>query len=316
MSILKLEDLTRSENAKYFNGENMSDYNIVEHYPWTISQNRSDVPYILLTEYEQDVSTLWTQLYYWYNAAKDMTEEFTKSNNPYKDLYHARPTKITYKLPYFQEYDHFISQTWEKNKGLFNHPVVADLLGMVGNVAKFFKAAPGVSVNQPQVWSGASNASYNIRFILFNTINTDKNNPLSDIIKNKKFKRRLQMSTLHDQRTAILASPPAIFEVKIPGIRYSPAAVINQLSVTNLGQMNLIDGENVPDAYVFDIQITELIVESRQILNDAINTGGSIVTSAVSDNVANKSLHSSSPIQATTWTSGGSTGEDSKQNGQ
>ena len=105
--------------------------------------------------------------------------------------------------------------------------------------------------------------------MLFNTLSEE------DTKKNLIFKRRLQMSTLHDQRTALLASPPAIFQVRIPGVRYSPAAVIAQLSIINVGQINMIPVDGVtmaiPDAWGFNIRIAELIPESRQLMMAAAN---------------------------------------------
>ena len=264
MSTIMLTDLKTDAT---FHSE---DFNVADKYSWTLTDPRyrakNGVPYIELVEYEQDLSTLYAQLYYWYGQVKDFSQ-LTNSVNPYADLYHALPTGVTFRLPYFDDYDHMISQTWEKTKGLMNNPIASKTLNLASNAAKLFKLAPGTSVNQPQVWSGAGNADYSIDFMLFNTLSPD------DIKRNLIFKRRIQMSTLHDQRTALLASPPAIFTVKIPGVRYSPAAVIAQLSVTNVGQINMIPVNGVtmaiPDAWAFNIRITELIPESRQLMKDA-----------------------------------------------
>lgn len=260
---IKLEDLHKDSVYKDKNSNKIFD--VVDNYAWTLTEkaNRSSVPYIEMIEYEQDVSTLYAQLVYWSNNLKISDGS---SINPYENLYHALPTGTRFILPYFEQYDHNIGQAWEKTKGIADFAVIDKLLQVAGNVAKALQLAPGTTVNQPQVWKGPSNANtYTISFKLFNT------NDELDIAKNQVLKRRLQMSTLHDQRSAILSSPPAIFEVNIPGIRYSPAAVISQLTVSNLGQMNNIKGENIPDAYEFNIQILELITESRQILNASVH---------------------------------------------
>lgn len=234
------------------------DFNVVTNYPWTLtpSKNRHNVPYIILREFEQDLATTYAQL-----AQVALNLQSSKTNiGPYESLYHAIPTGTIYTLPYFEEYDHNISPSWEKTKGLADTKVGAEIMAVVGNIAKMMGMAPGTYINQPRVWSGAQDGQYPIKFTLFNTLDA------KDIPQNNFLKRRLQMSALHDQQSVILASPPAIFEVEIPGIRWSPAAVISNISVSNIGQVNFINGMNVPDAWEIQLTITELITESRQML--------------------------------------------------
>lgn len=242
-------------------------YDVVKDYKWTFTQssNRPEgkIPYIQLTEYEQDLSTLYAQLAYWINNLK--TTGAGKDISPYENLYHALPTGTVFKFPYYEGYDHQIMQKWGQSKGLQDFSLVEKTLQLVGAAAKALQMAPGTTVNQPRVWSGADAVTYPVTFKLFNTDSEE------DIARNVDLKQRLQFSTLHDQRSAILASPPALFEVYIPGIRYSPAAVISNLAVTNVGQMNLWNGMNIPDAYEITITIAELITESRQILKAAID---------------------------------------------
>jgi hypothetical protein len=76
----------------------------------------------------------------------------------------------------------------------------------------------------------------------------------------------------------IMSSPPAIFEVVVPGVRVCPAAVLSQLVINNVGQMNLLSlngrDQIIPDAWEFQLTITELITESRQILQSTIDGTG------------------------------------------
>jgi len=256
-------------------------YNIVQDFPWTLteSSNRSNVPYIKLTEYEITLTALWMQLEYWLKGTYYSSDD-NDNTNPYQFLYHAEPTGYVFKIPYFENYDHAINPQWDK----FQSPTDADglissMLGTIAKVGQLLGVAPGSKINQPQVFGGASQSTYSVKFTLYNTtglVDTDK-----IIQQNMDFKRRLQMSTLHSQMTRLFISPPAIFEVHIPGIRYSPAAIISNLTVSNIGQMNLMNisgrDENIPDAYEFNIQITELIVESREILRaEYMNTQSKI----------------------------------------
>jgi len=205
--------VTLSDKDSYKDKNNNKIFDVVNDYPWTVTSkgNRRNVPYIKLTEYEQDVSTLYAQLAYWSNSLKVSDDNPV---NPYQNLYHALPTGTQFIFPYFEEYDHQIGQTWEKTKGAADFAIVDKLLNIVGNIAKMTQAAPGTNINQPQTWTGSQANTYTISFRLFNTVQE------GDIAKNQAFKRRIQMSTLHDQRSAILSSPSAIFEVDIPGIRY------------------------------------------------------------------------------------------------
>lgn len=254
-----LSDLTNNiYDNKYNNIKgDPKDFNIVDDYAWTLTptDRRNKPPYIELIEHEQTLSNLYAQLEYWYTAWNPTDE------NPYENLYAAKETGTKFKLPYFEEYDHNIGQNWEKTKGAADFSSVDKVLNVASNIAKALQIAPGTTINQPQIWNGSAANSYTISFTLFNTIDSVESE------KNIRFKRRLIMSSLHDQRSAILSAPPALFKVIIPGIRYSPAAIISQLSITNVGQINNINGENIPDAYLFNVQILELITESRQIYN-------------------------------------------------
>lgn len=253
--------ITLQNNKNYDDGTSKT-FDVVGDYAWTLTPpvQRKNIPYIELREFEQDVATLYAQLAYWGENIK-LTDNQLSETNPYKNLYHAKNTNRVFRFPYFEEYDHNISQQWEKTKGIAEFGAAEKLLNITAALAKIFQLAPGTTVNQPQVWSGVGAAEYVVNFTLFNTVSQ------KETIKNQRLKRRLEMSTLHSQRSAILASPPAIFEVNVPGIRFSPAAVIRQLTITNVGQMNLIDNEDIPDAYHFYISILELISESREILD-------------------------------------------------
>lgn len=248
------------------------DYDVVKNYPWTIteSKQRINVPYIVLEEFEQDVSTLWASLNYWFTQTTK-SGNLSEVDNPYQGLYSANKTGAKFTLPYFEEYDHNITQNWNPSKGLLEGSIAGGVATAIQNLEKMFKRAPGTNINQQRVWEGSGPASYTVNFHLFNTIHQD------DYKMNMALRDRLLLSSLHDQRTAILISPPALFSIKIPGIRVSPAAVISNVTVSNVGQMNLIDNKNIPDAYKLSITITELIVESRQILKDRIDNTNKIV---------------------------------------
>lgn len=262
-------DTQDNKNLKPKSNNNV--FNIIEDYPWTLSNNVKDVPYIELTEYEQDIVALYAQLKYWYTQAKD-TLKFDDATNPYENLYHAKKTGLAFKLPYFSERHHNTQQNWGEIPSLIDklEPYFKIATNIV-SLATGGTAAVGMNINKPKRWGGGVCESYQVGFTLFNIKNAE------DYIDNQKFINRLLLSSLHNQRNAILASPPALFTVKIPGIRYSPASVINSVNITNKGQMNYLNGMNIPDAYDVQLSITELILESRQILKGFIDNNENTV---------------------------------------
>lgn len=254
MAILKLNEQI---NAMMDSKTKNQLYNIVKDYAWTLSQSytRIDVPFIELIEYEQSACTLWAQLSRFAYSVNQPAD-----TNVYKDLYFSKPTGTRFRLPYFEPYNHMVSQSWAEAKGMYDYSLVEKASQAYVNYQKMQKTTVGANINLPRMWSGAQAISYTVNFHLFNTTGNAK-----DIADNQTFKDRLIMSTLHDQRGIILASPPALFEVIIPGVRACPVAVISQLSINNIGQMNMIDNKIVPDAWEFNITIQELITESRQL---------------------------------------------------
>lgn len=249
-------------------------FDVVNNYNWTYTKLRKNlnIPYIELLEYEQDSATLYAQLAYWRDAVSSGLGIGDNDGNPYKNLYHAKPTGTRFILPFFEQYHANTEQAWNVNTGLGNFLDFAKVMKAISVVNQSANFSPGVKTNQPRVWEGSEPASYAVNFTLFNTIGGD-----AEILKNLQFTRRIRLSTLHSQQNAVLAVPPAMFEISIPGIRFSPASVIKNVIITNLGQMNLMSVDknmcNIPDAYGITINIQELIVESREIM--AANIGGS-----------------------------------------
>lgn len=243
-------------------------YDIVNDYDWTLSPREArgeTVAKMILTEFEMDSNALISNLKYWVKPV------FDKNSNPYSGLYRAQPTGVIYEFPWFEEYNHTINQNWEDFKGLEST-----------NLAETFKKglslltnSPGIAVNTPKVWKAAGRATIPYRITLFNTTS----NPSASISKNKKLINRLIASTLHDQQGPILAVPPALYTVDIPGVRYSPACVISNLEIYNKGVIVRKDGNAVPEAYEIKFSLNELIVESRQIFAGV--TGSEKITAIV-----------------------------------
>jgi len=249
-----------------------SQYDIVNEYDWTLAGQdaRTEVSELLLTQYELDANALLANLKYW------TTPILSEQSNPYEGLYRAKPTGVSFILPWFEEYHHQVTQNWEDFKGLES----SEFADKIVKGVQLLTNSPGIAINTPKIWKGAALADVPYTITLFNT--TGKQDSIE---KNKKFINRLISSTLHDQQNPLLATPPALYSMEIKGVRYSPACVLANLTISNVGTMiKAPNGEVLPEAYKVAFQVRELISESRQIFEGAI--GGSKVEAIVSSDGA------------------------------
>lgn len=227
----------------------------------------NEMPYIWMNGYQQDWSDLITSVNYWMTRV-------VERDNPYLGLYHGTQ-RSTYKLPYFNEYHHGISQSWQENQGPAGD-AVKTLTGIAETVGRAIFPAAGILF--PKSYAGNIAASYTFSFTLINTNDGMGGEIKDNIKKNKKFLDAFIKDNLHDQNGAVAVDPPLIYEVLIPGIRWSPAAVVSGLTVNNKGTMirgnsiGLGDAGIYPDAWEVQVTIQELINESRMIHEDAVKT--------------------------------------------
>jgi hypothetical protein len=244
---------------------------------WTTTPYNSEtiqqVPYIEMFGYQQDWSAMVAGINTWFTRFKNIGDE---NANPYENMYLGTEVHA-YKLPYLQEYHHNISQSWQENTGPVGE-ATQELTKYVETAARAFLPAAGILY--PKSYAGSQAASYTVSFNLINTYAGDGNGISDNVKKNKRFIEQFIMDNLHNQNGALSIVPPLIYEVYIPGIRWSPVAVVDGLTVNNKGTMNVNkDGiiisqpENYiyPDAWEVTFSIKELINESRKIWKDAIS---------------------------------------------
>ncbi len=251
--------------------------------PDTIKQ----VPYIEMFGYQQDWSTMIASINAWFTRFKNISQ----GGNPYENLYMGKEVHA-YKLPYLQEYHHNTSQAWQENNGPVGE-YAKQLTDYAETVAK--AVLPAAGILYPKSYAGSTPASYTVSFNLINTYAGKGKEIKDNVSKNKKFVEQFISDNLHDQNGALSIVPPLIYEIYIPGVRWSPAAVVSGLTVNNKGTMNVNVGNIIPglpenyiypDAWEVTISITELINESRKIWNDAKGNyssagDGSIQTRAI-----------------------------------
>jgi hypothetical protein len=127
--------------------------------------------------------------------------------------------------------------------------------------------------------------SYSFTFNLINTNASvgDGKSIATNVKNNRLFLESFISDNLHGQNGVLSIVPPLIYEIYIPGVRWSPAAYVSSLSVKNKGSLNeksrgIIPGEPIhyifPDAWEIAVRITELIKESKTLYGDAITGVG------------------------------------------
>lgn len=229
------------------------------------------LPSIEMIGYEQQWSTAITNINNWMSRITTGTW-----SDPYIGLYAGKYIR-TYRLPFFAEYHHNISQSWEPNTGPVGDFIKAGTEA-VETAAKAFLPAAGILY--PQSYAGSTPSDYSFTFHLINT-NAGGGADLdiiSNIRKNKDFLETFVSDNLHDQNNALSVIPPLIYEVYVPGVHWSPASVVSRLTVNNKGALNkyIIDNLNyvIPDAWEITVTVKDLINESKSIWKDATLGGG------------------------------------------
>lgn len=290
VSVTQLESKRKSKN-----------FDVLSNYAWTLTKlNEAEraeilngIPYVELIEYELNQNAVHQSLRYWTKLFATGSDELI-----YEGLYSANETGVKYKIPYFSPNFWNSSQTWansetdifsESNKGMLASASKALLAAdqAVTSLSQSWKAITGngnradgvqenISVTNRFSWQGASMNPIDIQFPLFNTGGGSEDN----ITKNRELIQNLQISHLHSKYEKKYVSPPAIFSLKIPGQRVSPICVIKDLSIDNIGQINMMgktssfSGFPTPDAWMVKLTMQELVPQTRETLLAAINPNG------------------------------------------
>lgn len=236
---------------------------VVNKYRWTVTKSETallQTPRIEIQEFQQNVSSIQQSIKYWANQGKVFGESGLKQTaDPYESLYSVEKGQPgnTYTFPFFSTYHHAIQNAWGENKGVMGSIGKGAIDAVTTGARAIF---PSAGVESAKSWEGSTPASYSFTFHLFNTVD-----PLKDIPKNKKLIKALINNNLSDKIDVISIRPPAICKITIPGVRGTTVGVMSTIEVSNVGQINYIERENVPDAYEISISIQELLTESRQI---------------------------------------------------
>lgn len=235
------------------------------------------------------------------------------TDNLYKGLFdHKVSTDFLYKLPFFTQ-DYFTTNNnWQGTDildklisiqssigGGISRTIIKSVLGDKGeDFGKFLQNLPSLYkkiemfnikagnpavglMDPPHIWKGSSNRTYTFQFPLFNINSTTDSNSINTIVKNWEFCFLITYQNLINKRNYFTGIPPVFYEVLIPGIHYTKAAYISDLTIENLGNLRLmklpINGMteckvNVPDGYSIKITLTDLLQPSKNLLSATVNT--------------------------------------------
>ena len=131
------------------------------------------------------------------------------------------------------------------------------------------------AIDKPKIWNNTLPRTYTITFPLFNTIgdSNSKDGWSEQIVKNWELCYLLCYQNLYNKRNLFTGLPPVFYSIDIPGVHYTKAGYVSNLTILNAGNirnMSLPVGPgnvNVPDAYIVNMTITDFFTPSKNFLS-------------------------------------------------
>ena len=279
--------------------------------------NQSAQPYGKSTTFVsgvQDTGSFFPIPFYDFEALWQLLDPLAvDTDNLYKGLFdHKVSTDFLYKLPFFTQEYFTTNNNWQGTDildklisiqssigGGYSRTIIKSVLGdKADGIGKFLQNLPSLYkqiemfnikagnpavglMDPPHIWKGSSNRTYTFQFPLFNINSTTDSNSINTIVKNWEFCFLITYQNLINKRNYFTGIPPVFYEVLIPGIHYTKAAYISDLTIENLGNLRLmklpINGTtkckvNVPDGYSIKITLTDLLQPSKNLLSATVNT--------------------------------------------
>ena len=210
--------------------------------------------------------------------------KFENSLEPYDNLYNCNYTGWNFKLPYFEN---DILQTPTNNFGNSKNTAMgylADIVEMGNNIAGGIEGAVKQLLSNeerntetPKSYQMANDgAPFNITFPLINTEDELQASANYQLVQLLKYQSRPYRSTRN------LIVPTYLYEVFMPGIRYIPYAIIQNVNIAFQGvrmPMNvniLVDGKPtntsaiIPEAYKVTITLKSLTNETGNFMVESM----------------------------------------------
>lgn len=223
----------------------------------------------------------------------NIREAGLSSEDPYTGLYSLEDTGWAYVLPYFDKGNHNIDGAWglpaDGAGGIISKlgnaatEAIGNLATDINQITSALGAMsgsggvvkPGTYIEKAKQYNFQSQGpSYSLSFNLYNT------GKITDVIDNWELCFALMYNLLPNRRTKTVFDPPPLYEVYIPGVRRSPVSFIKGMRVDFLGATRLMDldvaGQSplrtiVPDAYSIQIDIEDVLPESKNFMQSMID---------------------------------------------
>jgi len=212
--------------------------------------------------------------------------------DPYNGLYIIEPTGWQYNLPYFTNTNNELGNQFGTDMGVvgkmfgINDAVqgFGDLVESAAGLANLTQ--PGTYIEKAQFYQFQPQGdTINLTFPLFNTMT------YNDVIRNWQLIYLLIYQNRPNRRTRDLIDPAPLYEVSIPGVKYTPYAYISNLSVEFMGARrtmtlsinNVGDIQTIiPDAYRVSITLQSLVMETKNFLYASLTEKQNLITTSSS----------------------------------
>lgn len=209
---------------------------------------------------------------------------------PYEGLYITEDTGFKYYLPYFNDSQQMVRNSFDFTDAMFrSDTILGKAVGKLRSVAESAARLtsflePGLYIERPKFFNFKSSGDQ-IR-ITFPLINTGWST-FDDVRLNWQLAFLLTYQNNPNRRTREIIDPPAIYEVSIPGIKYIPYAYMSSISISYLGARRTykmdVPGAGtittiVPDAYVFDLTLEGLVADTKNFMYAAIAGKNNVVS--------------------------------------
>lgn len=144
-------------------------------------------------------------------------------------------------------------------------------------------------LDKPHIWSSSQPRVYNVTFPLYNTNPYKPDKPEETISRNWELCYLLTYQNLYNKKNLFTGKPPVFYSVNIPGVYYTKAAYVSNITVLNIGNIRNMflpignsstassgvgqanfQAVNVPDAYVVTMTLVDFFMPSRNFL-DTVN---------------------------------------------
>lgn len=277
-----------------------SDVDVIRECAWAIFDGKSiaakEVPYIRLIEWQPIGDQFVTRGLKFISQLDGLS----KGMDSYKDTYKGVKTGNKYTFPYFTSEMRSKSNNWTEDRSIAD---IASAAGSSINSAggSLTKSGGGISgliakglgyailgasaaaerginygtegtlgVEWPKIWQGTNTgATYTFDFYLHNTISEEQT------ASNWALTYMLSYNNSYNRRNLLIQDAPVVYQVLVPGIRYSPISAMKGLQINMVGQMRNMSNLSsygapsnviIPEAYHVIITMEDLFVESRQMM--------------------------------------------------